>query len=81
MQDAQEFLNYLLNECSELLEKEAKAAGAPQPAWPAAPYASGMPAALNGYAAPAGAASSVARGAAAGAAELPSTPFYRHFLF
>ncbi len=25
MQDAHEFLNYLLNECSELLEKEAKA--------------------------------------------------------
>lgn len=24
MQDAHEFLNYLLNECSELLEKEAK---------------------------------------------------------
>ena len=25
LQDAHEFLNYLLNECSELLEKEAKA--------------------------------------------------------
>ena len=25
VQDAHEFLNYLLNECSELLEKEAKA--------------------------------------------------------
>ena len=30
MQDAHEFLNYLLNECSELLEREAKAkSGAP----------------------------------------------------
>ena len=68
-QDAQEFLNYLLNECSELLEKEVKAAGAPQPAWRAAAYANGAPAALNGYAAPAGAASPVARGAAEGATQ------------
>lgn len=68
-QDAQEFLNYLLNECSELLEKEVKAAGAPQPAWTAAAYANGAPAALNGYAAPAGAASAVARGAAEGATQ------------
>ena len=68
-QDAQEFLNYLLNECSELLEKEVKAAGAPQPAWRAAAYANGASAALNGYAAPTGAASPVARGAAEGATQ------------
>ncbi len=30
-QDAHEFLNYLLNECSELLEKEAKAKLGPMP--------------------------------------------------
>ena len=31
MQDAHEFLNYLLNECSEILEREAKARLAKQP--------------------------------------------------
>lgn len=31
MQDAHEFLNYLLNKCSELLEKEAKVRRAAEP--------------------------------------------------
>lgn len=43
VQDAHEFLNYLLNECSELLEKEAKARAAKEEASGQAASASSAP--------------------------------------
>ena len=72
-QDAQEFLNYLLNECSELLEKEAKveAQATVTPGKPGAAAANSTPpAALNGFAAPAGGAVAGDRGAAANGAHV-----------